>query len=100
MSDNDVVRTILIVDDASANIRALASLLKGEYRILVALGGEKALEIAPRKVSAGSYLAGYPNALHGRIRGLSALEIREPQQSDPGDFRHRQKRGGRRGTWV
>ncbi len=44
MSDNDV-RTILIVDDAPANIRALASLLKGEYRILVALSGEKALEI-------------------------------------------------------
>ena len=44
MSDSDV-RTILIVDDAPANIRALASLLKGEYRILVALNGEKALEI-------------------------------------------------------
>ncbi len=44
MSDTDL-RTILIVDDAPANIRALASLLKGEYRILVALSGEKALEI-------------------------------------------------------
>ena len=38
--------SLLIVDDAPTNIHALASLLKDEYRILVAPDGEKALQIA------------------------------------------------------
>ncbi|HOO65143.1 MAG TPA: response regulator, partial [Synergistaceae bacterium] len=44
---NDAERySLLIVDDAPTNIQALASLLKDEYRILVAPNGEKALQIA------------------------------------------------------
>ncbi len=46
MKKNEEKRSILIVDDAPANIQALANLLKEEYRILVALHGEKALQIA------------------------------------------------------
>ncbi len=46
MSKEEARRTILIVDDAPANIQALGSLLKDEYRILVARHGEKALQIA------------------------------------------------------
>jgi diguanylate cyclase (GGDEF)-like protein len=39
-------QTILIVDDAVTNINILAELLKPQYKIRVAIRGEKALEIA------------------------------------------------------
>ena len=39
-------QTILIVDDAKANIDILADLLKSDYKIRAATNGEKALEIA------------------------------------------------------
>jgi len=38
--------TLLIVDDAPTNIAVLNSLLKEDYRILVATSGPKALELA------------------------------------------------------
>jgi diguanylate cyclase (GGDEF)-like protein len=39
-------QTILIVDDAKSNINVLAELLRPEYKVRAATGGEKALEIA------------------------------------------------------
>lgn len=42
----DTKPTILIVDDMAANIAILSDLLKSDYRIKVAISGEKALEIA------------------------------------------------------
>ncbi len=41
--NSDEQQTILVVDDEPANIQALGSLLKDEYRIRVANSGEKAL---------------------------------------------------------
>ncbi|TXH87909.1 MAG: two-component system response regulator [Rhodoferax sp.] len=38
--------TILVVDDTPANLSLMTSLLKGRYRVKVANGGEKALELA------------------------------------------------------
>jgi putative two-component system response regulator len=38
--------TVLVVDDAPENIAAMAAVLKGEYRITAATGGEKAIELA------------------------------------------------------
>ncbi|SFX43129.1 response regulator [Marinospirillum alkaliphilum] len=42
-------RTLLIVDDQSANIKVLANLLKADYTILVANSGARALDIARGK---------------------------------------------------
>jgi putative two-component system response regulator len=38
--------TLLVVDDTPQNLRLMSSLLGGEYRVLVANGGERALELA------------------------------------------------------
>jgi len=45
MSREPEAQTILVVDDEPANIQALGTLLKDEYRIQVATSGEKALAI-------------------------------------------------------
>ncbi|QIK38454.1 diguanylate cyclase [Caldichromatium japonicum] len=45
---SDKIATVLIVDDQPANIHALASLLKKDYRILTAIHAEKAWEIVRR----------------------------------------------------
>jgi sigma-B regulation protein RsbU (phosphoserine phosphatase) len=39
-------KTLLVVDDAPANIQVVQSILKDEYKIRVATSGEKALELA------------------------------------------------------
>lgn len=44
--NDDSKPTILIVDDMAANIAILSDLLKNDYKIKVAISGEKALEIA------------------------------------------------------
>lgn len=41
----DQLQTVLVVDDEPANIQALGHLLKDEYRVRVANGGEKALSM-------------------------------------------------------
>src|SRR5271163_2361938 len=38
-------KTLLVVDDAPANIQVVQSILKDEYKIRVATSGEKALEL-------------------------------------------------------
>lgn len=45
---DDNKKTVLLVDDASANIKVLNAALKDSYRTKVATNGEKALEIALR----------------------------------------------------
>lgn len=42
-------KTILVVDDTPINIDVLSGLLRKEYRVKVALDGEKALKIAQRE---------------------------------------------------
>jgi phosphoserine phosphatase RsbU/P len=44
-------RTVLVVDDAPANIRIVNEILRGTYRVQVATNGEKALELAAGKPS-------------------------------------------------
>ena len=43
------MKSILIVDDIPANIKVLGEILKDDYRIYIATGGVKALEIAQRE---------------------------------------------------
>jgi putative two-component system response regulator len=43
-------KTILVVDDAPENIDLLSGVLKAEYRIKVALNGEKALKVAAKSI--------------------------------------------------
>jgi len=39
-------KTILVVDDAPANIQLLSGILRGKYKVKAATGSEKALKIA------------------------------------------------------
>lgn len=48
MTDETPKKTILIVDDAPANIDLLKGLLREDYRIKAATSGEKALAIAAK----------------------------------------------------
>ncbi|MBF0382912.1 MAG: response regulator [Magnetococcales bacterium] len=41
-------KTILLVDDAPENIDLLSGILKADYRLKVALNGEKALKVAAK----------------------------------------------------
>ncbi|GAM75798.1 response regulator receiver [Vibrio ishigakensis] len=41
--------TILVVDDAPANIRLITSYLKNQYRVLAATSGESALQIIKKQ---------------------------------------------------
>jgi sigma-B regulation protein RsbU (phosphoserine phosphatase) len=43
---NPEAKTVLLVDDAPANLQVVNSILKGTYRIQIATSGEKALKIA------------------------------------------------------
>jgi serine phosphatase RsbU (regulator of sigma subunit) len=43
---NAETKTVLLVDDAPANLQVVNSILKGTYRIQIATSGEKALKIA------------------------------------------------------
>jgi phosphoserine phosphatase RsbU/P len=49
MSDNEDRKTLLLVDDAPANIQVANSILKDDYRVRVATSGAKALELVQAK---------------------------------------------------
>ncbi len=49
MNDNVDLATILVVDDAPENIKVLSGILSDDYKVKVALSGEKALNIANGK---------------------------------------------------
>ncbi len=49
MSESDDRKTLLLVDDAPANIQVANSILKDEYRVRVATSGAKALELVKVK---------------------------------------------------
>jgi putative two-component system response regulator len=46
----DKQKTILLVDDEPLNLRLLQQLLQGEYRLLVAKDGQRAIELAGKEV--------------------------------------------------
>ncbi len=48
MSDSNEKKTILVVDDAPENIDLLSGILKADYRVKVALNGEKALKVVAK----------------------------------------------------
>jgi len=45
-TDHDQRQTILVVDDTPENLEMITSLLKDTYRVKIATGGKKALQIA------------------------------------------------------
>jgi phosphoserine phosphatase RsbU/P len=49
MNGNEETKTILLVDDAPANIQVANAILKGDYKIRVATSGAKALELVRAK---------------------------------------------------
>jgi len=46
MNDQIEKRTVLVVDDTPANIQILMETLKGDYRIIAAVNGQRALQLA------------------------------------------------------
>ena len=46
MNQPDQKKTVLVVDDATANIQVVNSILKDIYKIRIATNGAKALELA------------------------------------------------------
>jgi putative two-component system response regulator len=59
--------TILVVDDTPDNLTLVSNLLKKDYRVRVAINGEKALKIAFSGYATGSDSAGCHDARHGWI---------------------------------
>lgn len=76
MSDNDQ-KTVLLVDDAPANIKVLNTALKEIYRTKVATSGEKALEIAARDPKPDLIL------LDIIMPGMDGFEVCEKLKADP-----------------
>ncbi len=76
MSDNDQ-KTVLLVDDAPANIKVLNTALKEMYRTKVATSGEKALEIAARDPKPDLIL------LDIMMPGMDGFEVCEKLKSSP-----------------
>lgn len=62
MSDKKDRQTILVVDDVSENIDILGAVLRPEYKVKVALSGERALKIAAGNPKARHDPAGYHDA--------------------------------------
>lgn len=61
---------LLIVDDAPQNLRLLNGLLRGNYRVSVAVSGREALELAAARPPARPCPAGRIDAGDGWLRGL------------------------------
>ncbi|SEF89101.1 response regulator [Marinobacterium lutimaris] len=76
MSENDQ-KTVLLVDDAPANIKVLNTALKEMYRTKVATSGEKALEIAARDPKPDLIL------LDIMMPGMDGFEVCEKLKADP-----------------
>lgn len=76
MSGGSEKKTILAVDDAPENIDVLAGILKADFKIKVALNGEKALKVAAK---------GRPDLilLDVLMPGMDGFEVRERLEGDP-----------------
>ena len=86
--------TILVVDDTPDDLALMSSLLKDTYKVKIANAGERALKIARVGSAAQPDPARYHDARHGRLRGLPTAQGRSGNHEHPGDFPHRQVRGG------
>ena len=76
MRDGGEKKTILAVDDAPENIDVLTGILKADFKIKVALNGEKALKIAG-KAPPDLIL------LDVMMPGMDGFAVREQLQADP-----------------
>ena len=74
MNQADAKKTVLLVDDAPANIQVVNSILKDIYKIRIATNGAKALELAKADSSARPGPARCHDARDGRIRSVHAVE--------------------------
>ena len=54
MSESEDRKTLLLVDDAPANIQVANAILKNDYRVRVATSGAKALELVKAKPAPSS----------------------------------------------
>jgi serine phosphatase RsbU (regulator of sigma subunit) len=70
-------KTLLVVDDAPANIQVVQSILKDEYKIRVATSGEKALELVKSQPHPDLIL------LDVVMPGLDGYEVCEQLKADP-----------------
>ncbi len=79
MSTEELLETILVVDDEPSNIHALGALLRGEYRIQVANSGEKALAMVrnPKQRSPDLVL------LDIQMPGIDGYEVCRRLKQDP-----------------
>ena len=74
MSQADAKKTVLLVDDAPANIQVVNSILKDIYKIRIATNGPKALELAKADPPPDLVSAGCHDARDGWVRSVSAAE--------------------------
>lgn len=79
MSNSENKPTLLVVDDEPANIQALGTLLKDEYRIRVATNGEKALAMVQAKDQASPDLI----LLDIEMPGIDGYEVCRRLKQDP-----------------
>ena len=59
--------TILVVDDAPANLQLMSGLLQADYRVKAATSGEKGLKIALSSSATRPYPARYHDARNGWV---------------------------------
>ena len=68
--------TVLIVDDSKENVDGLRAILDKEYKVMVALSGEKALEIM--KLNSPDIVL-----LDVFMPGMDGMEVLENMRNDP-----------------
>lgn len=71
-------QTLLIVDDNPDNLRVLGELLQGEYRVLAATGGVRALELARQRPAPDLIL------LDVMMPGMNGHQMLQVLRDDPG----------------
>jgi sigma-B regulation protein RsbU (phosphoserine phosphatase) len=76
-ADTGQKKTILVVDDAPANIQVVQSILKEEYKIRIATSGEKALELIKSQPHPDLIL------LDVMMPGLDGYQVCEQLKADP-----------------
>ena len=77
MDDFNLRATILVVDDTPDNLALMSSLLKDEYKVKVANGGEKALRIAQVDIPPDLIL------LDIMMPGMDGYQVLEQLKGDP-----------------
>ncbi len=93
MSEAEDRKTLLLVDDAPANIQVANAILKDDYRVRVATSGAKALELVKAKAGARPDPPRRRDAGDGRLRGLPAPEGGSRDPGDSGDLPDGKDRG-------